>query len=480
LIGVSWLSPGLLPVFLLAAGLSIAGDVSGPGSGVRNGNATQVEDQIRWGDDTLSAEETTPEDENLPEDWQQRLEMLRSVPYLSLSETEAEESDSSVTLYIPDKTYDGYNFYNSITFRVARLFDMEGREVHQWQLPPFGESKKDGIIDYSFMLPDGDLMNIRRNSPQRPESVLMRIDWDSNVLWQKDIPVHHDVTQAPDGTFYTLYREIKEHRGLRVKFCGIVHLEDGGKELDRWSTHQHLDDIMSVLDTRSFLDTVLDSVARGWSPQGHELDAIEMAKGAHGYAYDYFHMNTVSLLPVNVLESRDDRFREGNLLVCFRNVNQIAVLERSTYRVLWAWGEGILERPHHPTLLDNGHILIFDNGVQRQYSRVVEMDPLSGTIVWEYQGTPPESFFSAGRGSSQRLPNGNTLVCNSDQGQAFEVTADGEMVWLWWNPFIKSRRREAVYRMIRYPVEMVESLLRAGQLEDTGAPLRQGDGSAAP
>jgi hypothetical protein len=414
-----------------------------------------------------------------PDDWQQRLENLRSVPYLSLSETEADETDSSVAVYIPEKTYDGYNFYNSLTFRVARLLDMTGREVHRWQLPILEESEEGGT-DFAFLLDNGDLMNIRRKSPQALGSVLMRVDRDSNVLWQKDIPAHHDVSRAPDGTFYTLYREIREHRGLRVKFCGILHLEDGGKELDRWSTYEHLDDIMSVLDTRSFLDTILDSVDQGWSPQDHQLDAVKMAQRPRGTPYDYFHMNTVSLLPDNILESQDARFREGNLLVCFRNVNQIAVLERDTYRVLWAWGEGNLERPHYPTLLGNGHFLIFDNGVERRYSRVVEMDPLSGTVVWEYRGTPPESFFSAGRGSAQRLPNGNTLVCNSDRGQAFEVTAEGQMVLLWWNPFVRNRRREALYRMIRWPAETVESWLGGTGSGETAPSPHQGDGPEAP
>ncbi len=453
---LKWFFIGLPLVFLLAAGSAMAGNASQPG------DKAPATDENRAENDTLSGIEPAVEERSLPGDWQQRLEMLRAVPYLSLSETEAEETDSSVAIYIFEKTFDGYNFYNSLTFRVARLLDMEGREVHRWQLPILEESEKGGT-DFAFMLPNGDLMNIRRKSQQGLGSVLMRVDWDSNVLWSKDIPVHHDVAQAADGTFYTLFREVKNYRDLRVKFCGIVHLEDGGKEIDRWATSQHLDDIMSALDTRSFLDTILDSVNRGWSPQEHELDAVTMARRPRGHPYDYFHMNTVSLLPENVLESRDARFREGNLLVCFRNVNQIAILERDTYRILWAWGEGVLERPHHPTLLESGHFLIFDNGVKRRYSKVVEMDPLTGTVVWEYQGTPPKSFFSAGRGSSQRFPNGNTLVCNSDIGQVFEVTAEGEMVWLWWNPLIQSRRREALYRMIRWPEEIVEPLLRGGR-----------------
>jgi len=401
----------------------------------------------------LAAGLVMAEDEDLPEDWQQRLERLRSVPYVDLSQTEADETDSSVAIYRPELASQGYNFFNSLTFGVAQVIDMQGREVHRWQLPPVEEHEQGGS-DFAFLLPGGDLMVIRK------ESRLMRLDRDSRLLWQRDLAVHHDVSQARDGTFYALYRELRNYRGLKVHFCGILHLDAKGEEIDRWSSFDHLDAISSGLDTRSFLDTILDSVSRGWSPQGHELDAVRTAEKPGGQPYDYFHMNTVSLLPDNTLERDDDRFQEGNLLVCFRNVNQIAVLERDTYRILWAWGEGFLEWPHHPTLLENGHFLIFDNGVKRRFSRVVELDPLSGTIVWEYRGTPREDFFSFGKGSAQRLPNGNTLVCNSDKGQVFEVTAEGERVWLWWNPFIRNGRREALYRMIRWPAETVDLWLR--------------------
>jgi hypothetical protein len=174
-------------------------------------------------------------------------------------------------------------------------------------------------------------------------------------------------------------------------------------------------------------------------------------------------MNTVSLIPATPLEERDRRFQEGNLLVCFRNVDQIAVLEKDSYRVLWAWGEGELEWPHHPTMLPNGHILIFDNGVKRKYSRVVELDPIAESIVWEYVAEPPEDFYSFAGGSAQRLPNGNTLICESDNGHIFEVTREGEVVWTWLNPATRQWRRdghrESVYRMLRLPSSAVDRLL---------------------
>ena len=82
---------------------------------------------------------------------------------------------------------------------------------------------------------------------------------------------------------------------------------------------------------------------------------------------------------------------------------------------------------------------------------MVELDPSRKKIVWEYRSDSPQQFFSVSRGSSQRLPNGNTLITESDKGCVFEVTSGGEMVWEFFNPEIKmeDEKRAAIYRMTR-------------------------------
>ena len=99
-------------------------------------------------------------------------------------------------------------------------------------------------------------------------------------------------------------------------------------------------------------------------------------------------------------------------------------------------------------LPDEGNILIFDNGgwagygspnpssptgrqnVKRDYSRVLEIDPTTLEIVWQY--TPAEAgliepldssrFYSPFVSGAQRLPNGNTLITEGSDGRIFEVT----------------------------------------------------------
>jgi len=413
------------------------------------------------------------EEEQTSEDWQRRLEMLRAVPYVGYAPTADEESLRGVVFHDPDRAWQGYNFYSTWATGEAFLIDMDGATVHRWNFRPDRRIN----FDYTFLLAGGDLLVIHEYVE------LKRIDRDSRVLWRQSMKAHHDALLLPDGTLWVIVRSLKNHRGRRVWFDELVHLSREGEELERWSTFERLDRLRQALDPRSFLDTALDSLfpedrdrQTGDSAEKSSIEESDRVRDsfrirsladADRRELDYFHLNTVGLLPETPLGASDDRFRAGNLLICLRNVNQIAVLDPQTGEIRWAWGEGELEWPHHPTMLDEGRILLFDNGVRRGFSRVVEMDPRSGEIVWQYQADPPESFYSRGRGSAQRLSNGNTLICESDRGRVFEITPQGETVWAWWNPLLKEDHHGTVYRMIRWPEEAIKPLLEERSFDET-------------
>ena len=71
-------------------------------------------------------------------------------------------------------------------------------------------------------------------------------------------------------------------------------------------------------------------------------------------------------------------------------------------------------------------------------SRVLEIDPISREIVWQYDascsGRPFWTFYSSFISSARRLPNGNTLICEGMNGRLFQVTIDGDIVWEYVNP----------------------------------------------
>ena len=107
----------------------------------------------------------------------------------------------------------------------------------------------------------------------------------------------------------------------------------------------------------------------------------------------------------------------------------------------------------------NGHVLLLDNGAHRRglsYSRVVEVDPENNEIVWEYRGTPLNSFFTHFTGGAQRLANGNTLITEGANGRLFEVTPNGEVVWEYISPFFAEGNNgmaNGVFRAHRYAPE---------------------------
>jgi hypothetical protein len=145
-----------------------------------------------------------------------------------------------------------------------------------------------------------------------------------------------------------------------------------------------------------------------------------------------------------------EELSDGALAVSYRQLDTIGILDRSSGRFRWQWGRGEIAHQHDPTELPNGNLLLFDNGSHRRLggdrSRVVEVDPRTERIVWHYTAEPESSFYSRNISGAQRLPNGNTLICEGDCGRIFEVTASGEVVWEYHNPFFfhtRAHRRVA-------------------------------------
>ena len=78
-------------------------------------------------------------------------------------------------------------------------------------------------------------------------------------------------------------------------------------------------------------------------------------------------------------------------------------------------------------------------------------------VTWRY--APKRGFLSRYRGSAQRLPNGNTLITESDRGYVFEVSPDHDIVWRFANPDVQTdNMRVAIWRMTRYSRDELDFL----------------------
>ena len=199
---------------------------------------------------------------------------------------------------------------------------------------------------------------------------------------------------------------------------------------------------------------------------------------------DVFHTNSVQELPENKYEADNPAFRKGNILVSQRNNSIVFIIDKATGDIVGGVRRKTLGQ-HDVKMIPNwlpgaGNILFFDNGWSyvvkqyRYYSRVIEMNPVDKSLVWVYDGNLSKkslsSFFSPYRSGEQRLPNGNTLICESAWGRIFEVTPDGEIVWEYVNPdfsrFSQFDYDNAIYRAYRVDYSWIN-----GGLPDPSGPF---------
>jgi hypothetical protein len=270
---------------------------------------------------------------------------------------------------------------------------------------------------------------------------LVRLDRDSGLQWVFDGRPHHDLQRMDDGTIYVLTRT--PHVLERVNPDAAV-----------------LEDFVSVLGPDG-KEQKRVSVLEAFERSEHRGALASMKR-----AGDLLHTNTLEVLDGR-LADRVPAFAAGNVLISCLKISTIAVVDMQREEVVWS-AQGSWVRQHQPTVLDSGRLLLFDNQGRRGHeggaSRVLELDPVSLETLWTYQGSAADPFQSDTCGSCQRLPNGNTLITESDHGRAFEVDADGRTVWEFVSPHRVDGGDGALvatlFELIRVPRERVAGWLR--------------------
>ena len=359
----------------------------------------------------------TPSDE---EDLQ-----LEVLGYLSGSR---EATGSSEVTVHDERAWDGLNLYTSGHAPEAFLMDMEGEVLHRWsyafdEVWPDWLGPDDGHMHFwrrVHLLPGGDLLAVFEGLG------LIKLDRDSNLLWARPNRAHHDLEVLEDGTILVLTRstehppEVEGKKRTHVDY--ITHLDAEGLPLERHS-------LLSAYSASPF--------AVHWRKRVQE-------------GGDSFHTNALHRIDRDL----GGVFQPGNLLLSMRHLHTIAIYDPDEDAIVYSY-RGPWRLQHDPTLLANGNLLLFDNGTgPRKASRVFEVDRNTLTPRWIYEGTEDHPFWSATCGTAQRLPNGNTLITESDGGRAFEVTPDKDIVWEFWNPHRPPDEPELVatlFEVLRLP-----------------------------
>jgi hypothetical protein len=360
-----------------------------------------------------------------------------------------------VRTYLPEKCSPGYTLFSPAWGDREYLIDMRGLVVHTWRVTHSNVAE---------LLPNGNLFT------QNCGSWLEELTPDSETIWRWEgdasltAPNHHDFWVGGDIVVSLAARNEPVRPGVY----------EPGTEPDFMRT-----DLILVLNREKELlyeFSFGEHVERLCELSGYPMPIPYRRRAADGSyaAYgpsDWAHANTIEVLPPTPLGEVDSRFKAGNFLFSLRHLDVIGIVDPDVDDVVWCYGPGVLDGQHQPTMLENGNILVFDNGTYRGHSIVREIEPVSsetGTtspeVVWQYENGV--DFFSPFRSGNQRLPNGNTLICECDAGHLFEVTPAKEIVWDFWSPFVNQGPHhlgKRIHRATRYPPEAVEPLLRSRQ-----------------
>lgn len=391
---------------------------------------------------------------------------------------------TGTTIYNYAKCWNGYTVISTsnpypdpITGKMVMnpIIDMNGNEVHNWA--KVGKGK---------LLPGGHLLGAELGS-----DALVQVDWDGNIAarWA-GYGLHHD--QQKQGNPVGYYAP-----GMQFVDKGTVLIL--GNITDTPETRAN----PGQADQRVTEVAWDGKIVWDWKWRDHYDDSPMIPFG------DNRLFNAASWLgPNKWYDAGDERFHPENVIVSAAYGDRILIISKKTGRIVWNVGPDFSKIPqlamlgypkevgsfgmqgtgafvggmlHHAHMIPKGlpgegNIMVFNNG--KPFSLVTEFDPVALKIVWEYSGPAlgyavshswAITFYSGSESSAQRLPNGNTLICEADTGRIFEVTKELEIVWEYVNPRMwkaagqKNQENSGTYRAYRVPYDWIPQLPRPAE-----------------
>jgi len=288
----------------------------------------------------------------------------------------------------------------------AYAIDVKGNVAKKWSSP-----EPNTKLEYARPLDNGNLLaQVRLTNSQSGAAgadSVFEITQDGRVVWKyRDSArlLHHDMERMSNGnTLLVCSKDMDASqisRKLVTDDC-LIEVDPAGKIVWEWQTADHIDDLELPHEVRA-------QIMNGY-PSGPRTG---LAAPAGRKGFDYLHMNAASPIPESAGHT-DPRFKPGNVIVSYRFINTLAVVDRDTKKIVWKT-VGLTIGQHNPHFMPagvpgTGHVLVFDNGYvdgntnpfrasTRPYSRVLEINPLDQSIAWEYtaenSNRPIWTFFS--------------------------------------------------------------------------------------
>ncbi len=388
----------------------------------------------------------------------------------------ATDSDTAtVTVSAQGAVFEGYNLFTALDSMTAYLMDNDGNFVHSWDTG-YRPGNAMYLLENSELLHTGKVNNATFDAGGAGGIVQM-FDWEGNATWQYEYSssehlLHHDVEMLPNGNVLMIAWQYKTE----------AEAIDAGRDTSLLTDGELWPD--SVIEVQP---TGLDSgvIVWEWYAWDHLVQDYDPSKDNYGVVADHPELIDLNYARQggadwNHTNSIDYNADLDQIVLSVHGFSEIWIIDHSTTSAEAAGHSGgnsgmggdLLYRWGNPQTYDAGtvgdqqlfvqhdaewiadglpgedNILIFNNGQGRpggNYSSIEEIvTPLkadgSYTLtlgsaygpdapVWTYAADTPTDFFAQNISGAQRLPNGNTLICNGPNSYFFEVTAAGETVW---------------------------------------------------
>lgn len=372
--------------------------------------------------------------------------------------------------------FPGYTFFAPMPYHDAYLINNEGRLVHSWPgtvRPSLGAY----LCEDGLLLRTCNTSNLTFRAGGTGGRVEL-VDWDGAVTWAYDYSTdtrcqHHDATRLPNGNVLMVAWEWMTRQQAIAAGRNPQHLLQNSV----WPDH-----LVEV-------NPATDSIVWEWHVRDHlvqEFDSTKLYYGAvrdHPELIDFNYLgeNPGGVADWNHTNSVTYNARFDQVMVSVRAFSEVWVIDHSTTTgeaaghsggrygrggdLLYRWGNPAVYgrsstgsqtlfgqhdcRWIADSLPGAGHMLVFNNGLGRpapQYSTVDEFVPPADSggfytlgpdstfgpagMTWTYHG----DFYASIISGCDRMPNGNTLVCQGTTGRLFEVTADTQVVWEYVSP----------------------------------------------
>lgn len=384
------------------------------------------------------------------------------------------------TTYNSVEAEEGYTLFGYSGDTETYLIDNCGQVINQW-------SSQYNAGNSVYLLDDGGLIRCSRSPATYFNAggiggLLEMFDWNGNLTWQYTYSdslkaLHHDVAVLPNGNILAISFELKTKQEcidagrdttlladdelwpekiIEIKPIGF----DSAEIVWEWHMWDHL--IQDFDSTKSNYGIVKEH------PELFNLNYVpnDKADWAHANAIDYNPILDQVILSLNAFSEfviidhsttiSESASHSGGLMgkggdILYRYGNPESYshgdssdrVDYKNHNVQWI----------ADSLVDGGKIMIYNNGNGRpggNYSSIDIIEPLTdmaGNYIlesdttfgpdvpeWSYIAPNPPDFYSPNISGAQRLPNGNTLICQGRDGRLFEIDNNDNIVWEYWSP----------------------------------------------